>query len=379
MRLIAGSVLFILLGSSLAAAFSANGGNNPYDRIMLDYLPNPFAADRPAWDPFGPDQGSEYTPGRPEWDPYSPASYDVPQLISADPFAPEQNLSIGDEVASPNQIYLQLGSLLVTEGTVGLGSPYTLWLLVGDLGPFGLYDGGSRILSPGFVSRGWYRLDRYAETVETHLYRFNTSTPSNSVTLSVSSAGYPAGYGLVGRVADPDGFGIPRARVLISGYDGGVFSTVSGGQGYYGMDVPSGTYSVTAEREGFTFSTSTARVWTGTVSAAGPIVGYAVPGPVEGEVNPDESGAAGSGWLEGVVTDGSGTPIAGATVRIDGVFSVTTDQDGGYLTSLVPGWHSITVSAAGYTFGSTSVQILAGQVSRQDIQGTRIVALGNYG
>lgn len=374
MRLIIGSTIFILWGLSLAAAFSASGFH-PYDGIMVDYLPNPFAADRPAWDPFGPDQDSGYTPGRPEWDPYSPASYDVPQMVSADPFGPEQNLSIGDEVASPNKLYLQSGSLLVTEGTVGLGTPYTLWLYVGDLGLFSLYDGGSRILSQGFVSRGWYRVDRYAETVETHLYRFNTSTLSNPVTLSVSSAGYPSGYGLVGRVVDPYGSGIANAGVRISGSDGGIFSIVSGSLGYYGMDVPSGTYSVTAELEGFTFSTSTARVWTGTVSAAGTIVGY----PAGGSVLPNESRAAEAGWLEGVITDGSGAPVPGATVRIDGVFSVTTDDDGGYWTSLVPGWHSITVSANGYTFRSASVHILAGQGSKLDIQGTRIIALGMYG
>ena len=377
MRWITGSALCILLGLAFAAALSASG-TDADDETEIEYLPNPFAADRPEWDPFGPEQESEYVPGRPPWDPYSPESYDVPQLISSDPFAPEQNLSMGDEVVNPNQLYLQSGSLLVTEGAVSLGTPYTLWLYVEDWGPLSLYDSGSRVLSLGFASRGWYRLDRYAETLESHLYRFNTSTLSNSVTLSVSSAGYPSGYGLVGRVVDLYGYGIPKARVRISGSGGGVFSTLSSSLGYYGMDVPSGSYTVTAELEGFTFSTSTARVWTGTVSAAGTIVGYPAGSAVSGAVRPNESRAGGAGWLEGVVTDMSGTPVPGATVWIDGVFSVTTDEDGGYWISLAPGWHSITVSATGYKFSSASVQIMAGQGSNLDIQGMKVIALGKY-
>jgi hypothetical protein len=372
LKLISRFSLCILLGLVFGAAFSS-GGLGADDDTEIEYLPNPFAADRPEWDPYGPGQESDYLPGRAGWDPYSPSSYDSPQLISANPFAPDLALSIGDEVLNPNQLYLQSGGLLVTSGQVDLGTPYSLWLYVANWGHFTLYDRGSRVMSPGFVSPGWYRLDRYAETFESHYYQFNTTGWSNSVELSVSSAGYPTSYGLVGKVVDSYGNGVPGARVRISGTEGGVFTTVTNALGYYGMDVPSGTYSVTAELEGFSFTSSTARVWTGAVSAAGILVGY----PSGEEVYPTGTYQDEFGWLEGKVTDKIGAGIPGAKVRIDGLFSVSTDEDGGYWVSLSPGWHSITVDASGYKFSSASVQIRSGQGANLDFKGTKVIVLGS--
>jgi len=360
-----------LLGVVFAAAYGSSGLD--FEEAEQEYLPNPFAADRPEWDPYGPGQEADYLPGRAAWDPYSPESYDSPQLISADPFAPDLGLSLGDEVLSPNQIYLQSGGLLVTSGQVSLGAPYTLWLYVAHLGIFNLYDRGSRFFSPGFVRPGWYRLDRYAETLEAHHYQFNTSSWSNSVEVAVDPAGYPTSYGLVGRVIDDYGNGISGARVRISGAEGGVFTSTTNAFGYYGMDVPSGIYSVTAEVEGFTFSPSAARVWAGTVSAAGILVGY----PIGGAVYPAGSDQDGYGWLEGKVIDKVGAGIPGAKVRIDGLFSISTDEDGGYWVSLSPGWHSITADASGYKFSSTSVLIRSSQGSKLDLQGTKVVVLGS--
>ena len=372
MKLVSRFSLCILLGLIYAAAFSSSG-LGAEDGAEMEYLPNPFAADRPEWDPYGPGQESDYLPGRAAWDPYSPTSYDSPQLISANPFAPDQDLSIGDEVLNPNQLYLQSGGLLVTSGQVGLGTPYSLWLYVANWGPFTLYDRGRRVISSGFVTPGWYRLDRYAETLESHYYQFNASGWSNGLELSVSSTGYPTTYGLVGKVVDSYGNGVPGARVRISGTEGGAFSTATNVLGYYGMDVPSGTYSVTAELEGFSFTSSTARVWTGTVSVAGILVGY----PTGGAFYPAGAYEDEYGWLEGKVTDKTGSGIPGAKVRIDGLFSVSTDEDGGFWVSLSPGWHSITVDASGYKFSSKSVQIRSGQGSTLDFKGTKVIVLGS--
>jgi hypothetical protein len=364
--------LCALLGFVFAAAYSTSGLGSEEGEV--DYLPNPFAADTPEWDPYGPSQVSDYFTGRADWDPYSPVSYDSPQLVSADPSAPDLGLLIGDEVLSPNQLYLQLGGLLVTSGQVSLGDPYTLWLYVAKWGVFNLYDRGSRVFSSGFVSPGWYRMDRYAETLESHHYQFNTSGWSNGVTVAVNSGGYPTSYGLVGRVVDGYGGGISGARVRISGSEGGVFTTTTNALGYYGMDVPTGTYTVTAEAEGFGFTTSTARVWSGTVSVAGVLVGYSSGGAFyPAGSDPDEYG-----WLEGKVIDKVGAGIPGAKVKIDGLFSVTTDEDGGYWVSLSPGWHSITADASGYKFSTTSVQIRSGQGSSLDLQGTKVIVLGAY-
>jgi hypothetical protein len=371
LKLIGILLLCTLLGFVFAAAYGSNGLES--DEAELEYLPNPFAADRPEWDPYGPGQESDYLSGRAEWDPYSPGSYDSPQLISADPFVPNLGLSLGDEVLSPNQLYLQSGGLLVTRGQIGLGTPYTLWLYVANWGIFNLYDRGSRVLSSGFVSPGWYRVDRYAETMESHRYQFNASGWSNSIEVAVNPGGYPINYGLVGRVIDDYGNGISGARVRISGAEGGVFTTVTNALGYYGMDVPTGTYSVTAKLEGFSFTRSAARVWTGTVSVARILVGY----PLEGAVYPAEPFQDEYGWLEGKVIDKVSTGIPGAKVRIDGLFSVSTDADGGFWVSLSPGWHSITAYASGYKFSSTSVQIRPGQGSTLDLRGTKVVVLGS--
>ncbi|KUK96377.1 MAG: Uncharacterized protein XE07_1135 [Methanothrix harundinacea] len=372
MRLICRVSLCILFGLVYSSAFSSNGLAAD-DGDEIEYLPNPFAADRPEWDPYGPGQESYYTPGRAAWDPYSPNRYDSPRLLSANPFAPDTALSLGDEVLRPNQLYLQSGGLLVTSGQVSLGAPYTLWLYVSRWGTFDLYDGGRRVISSGFVSPGWYRLDRHAETLEAHYYQFNVSGWSNGVEVAVNPAGYPTTYGLVGRVIDYYGNGISGARARISGTEGGIFTTVTNSLGYYGMDVPSGTYSVTAELEGFSFTTTTARVWTGTVSAAGVVMGsqtgdaFYPAGTYEDEY----------GWLEGKVTDKTGTGIPAARVRIDGLFSVSADDDGGFWVSLSPGWHSITADASGYKFSSTSVQIRSGQGSKLDLRGTKVIVLGS--
>lgn len=370
MKLIGILSLSALLVFVFAMAYGSSGLDS--EESELEYLQNPFAADRPEWDPYGPGHDSGYA-GRAEWDPYSPQSRDSPQLISADPFAPDLGLSLGDEVLSPNQLYLQSGGLLVTSGQVSLGAPYTLWLYVANWGIFNLYDRGSRVLSSGFISPGWYRLDRYAETLESHLYQFNASGWSNGVEVAVNPAGYPTSYGLVGRVIDDYGNGISGARVRISGTEGGVFTTVTNALGYYGMDVPSGIYSVTAEAEGFSITTSTARVWTGTVSVAGVLVGYSS----GGAFYPAGSDQNEYGWLEGKAVDKVGSGIPGAKVRIDGLFSASTDADGGYWISLSPGWHSITADASGYKFSPTSVSIRPGQGSKLDLRGTKVAVLGS--
>lgn len=363
---------WILLGAVFLAAFSAEGVRAE-DAPGLDYLPNPFAADRPEWDPFGPGYESTSAAGRAEWDPLSPGRSDVGHLISANPFAPNHNLIYGDEVLSHNQLYLQSGGLLVTSGEVNLATPYSLWLYVANWGPLTLSDRGRRVLSHGFVTPGWYRLDLYAETLEAHSYQFNASGWSNRVDLRVSSGGYPTTYSLVGRVVDPYGNGIPNARVRISG-SGGVYSTTTNARGYYGMNLPSGTYAVTAELGGFSFTQATGRVWTGTVSAAGTVVGYPV-----GQLAPPDIYYGGYGWLEGRVTDRIGAGIPGAKVRIDGIFSIATGDDGDYRVSLSPGWHSVAVDAAGYKFTSASVQIRSGQVAKLDFRGTKVIVLGRHG
>ncbi len=328
-----------------------------------DWL-NPYYADRPEWDPFGPGQEATYAPDRPSWDPYAPHGGGAPGLVSASP----SYLIIQDDVLRPNKLYLQSGTSLTTSGVVNLGEPYTLWLYVGNWGSFVFYDRGGEILSQDFIYPGWYRVDRYAEILVSHLYVFNVTGLSNEVSVSINPAGYPTTSSLVGRVVDQYGNGMPKATVQISGNEGGSFGTNANNLGYYGMDLPSGVYSMTAELSGYRFDMATARVWGGTVSVAGKIVGY----PLYGT----DTFASQTGWLEGTVVDKSGTGIPGARVRSDAGSSVVTDASGGYMMTLNPGWHTINAEAEGLLFRSANVHIVSSRVTQQDLTGREILVLG---
>jgi len=242
------------------------------DQLVPDYL-NPFAAGRPEWDPFGPG-GEGVSADIPSWDPYGPSSASGMIVEKADPI--EEGLTIEGAQRQPNQLYLQMGSSLVTSGSVNLGEGYTLWARIGRYGSFNLYDTGTNVLFQGYLAPRWYRIKGgYAEIMTSHLYTFVCGAlASNNLSISVNPGSYPLIYGLTGRVVDPNGAGIPDVTVRMSGSEGGRFTQTTNAFGYYGMDLPSGTYAITASRPGYQFTTSAARVWTGTISAARLIIGY---------------------------------------------------------------------------------------------------------
>ncbi|MHC1594562.1 MAG: carboxypeptidase regulatory-like domain-containing protein, partial [Methanotrichaceae archaeon] len=230
----------------------------------------------------------------------------------------------------------------------------------------------NEILSQDFIYPGWYRVDRYAEILKSHQYVFNVTGLSNEVSVSINPAGYPTTSSLVGRVVDQYGSGISGATVQISSSEGGSFGTNANNLGYYGMDLPSGVYSMTAELSGYRFDSATAKVWSGTVSVAGKIVGY----PLYGT----DPFAARMGWLEGTVVDKNGIGVSGARVRSDDGSSVVTDASGGYMMTLNPSWHTINAEAEGLLFRSANVHIVSGRVTQLNLTGREILVLGSgYG
>jgi hypothetical protein len=283
-----------MLAMLLAGIFSMPGmGNeNNYDWMGTpvlsggqsslkgtDYL-DPYLAGRPEWDPYG--AGSSPLLGRPEWDPYGATSVGgygnlYLQLEPADPA--REGLSVRGRSSLSNQLYLQRGSELVTEGGALLGEPYVLWAHVAGKGRLQLYDYSHMILNQGYVTPGWYRITgAYADYIGPHLYRFlSAGFPSNNITILVNSGGYPTSLSLTGRVVDQSGLGIPGARVIVSNNEGGTFTTTSGASGYYALDVATGLYLVNAELPGYVFTPATVQVWSGMVSAARPIVGHGIP------------------------------------------------------------------------------------------------------
>lgn len=241
---------------------------------------NPYSAGRPDWDPYGP--GSQPILTRPDWDPYGPGNYPYSsgsdysglRIQPSDPFA--EKLAIKDNVPYQNQLYLQRGPGLQAQGDVMLGEPFVLWAHVAGSGSFALYDHDRSILTQSYLAPGWYRIEGlFSDTLSPHQYRFaSAGLFSNNLLVAVSTGGYPTSYSLTGRVVDQHGNGIVGAKVKISSSEGGYFSTRTDASGYYGMDMASGFYVITAEKPGYRFTQSTANVWADVVSAARDIIGF---------------------------------------------------------------------------------------------------------
>ena len=239
--------------------------------IIPDYL-NPYGAQRPEWDPYGP--GATPQLGRPEWDPYGPGSDSFG--LTLEPKDPAlEGLTIEGGIKLSNQLYMQAGSQLLSQGEVPLGMPYVLWARVTGRGSFLLYDYNRQILNQGYVTPGWYKINgTYGDYLGQHMYRFiSAGMASNNLSVNVGSGGYPGSFSLTGRVLDQNGQGMPGVRVTVSNNDGGRFSTVTGSGGYYAIDVATGVYLVNAEAPGYVFTQTLVQAISGAVSAARPVVG----------------------------------------------------------------------------------------------------------
>jgi len=284
---------WLIFATLLAGFFSAPGmgDENNYDWMgtpvissgqsslrSMDYL-NPYSIGRPEWDPYG--AGSSPLLGRPEWDPYGATSVGGygSLVLQLEPAAPaREGLSVRGRSTLSNQLYLQRGLELVTDGGALLGEPYVLWARVAGRGRLLLYDYNHVILNQGYVTPGWYRITgAYADYLGPHLYRLvSAGFPSNNLTILVNSGSYPTSLSLTGRVVDENGLGMPGARVIVSNNEGGKFTTIAGASGYYALDVSTGLYLVSAEQPGYVFMPATVQVWSGMVSAARPVVGRRV-------------------------------------------------------------------------------------------------------
>ncbi len=276
-------VLFLAgLASSQGMGNSKSYDQNGYDwmgspvisdqtnTIIPDYL-NPYGAQRPEWDPYGPGAVPEL--GRPEWDPYGPGSdlFGL-SLVPADPAL--EGLAIEGGIKLSNQLYVQAGPQLLSRAEVPLGMPYVLWARVIGKGSFLLYDYNRQILNQGYVTPGWYKINgAYADYAGEHVYHFiSAGMVSNNLSLTVDSGGYPTSFSLTGQVLDRNGQGMPGVRVTVSNNDGGRFSTMTGSGGYYAIDVATGIYLVNAEAPGYVFTQTLVQATSGMVTAARPVV-----------------------------------------------------------------------------------------------------------
>lgn len=67
------------------------------------------------------------------------------------------------------------------------------------------------------------------------------------------------------------------------------------------------------------------------------------------------------GVIRGIVIDGEGRPLAGATVTIPGPnVTLKTDKGGLFGTKVKPGSYKVTISAAGFSADTQTVTVKAG-------------------
>jgi hypothetical protein len=200
---------------------------------------------------------------------------------------------------------------------------------------------------------------------------------------------YTAGSGLTGQVVDASEMGISGARIWIIGGEGQATNTTTNATGYYGMSLPPGDYTITAELSGYSFTSSAVQVQTGTAAIAPGIKGYTAgtlpTAPVATTLTAgfDRYGQpyaapAGVGWVQGKVKDQSGVGIPYASITVDGSMSSgATDEQGNYRIMLSPGLHTIDPMRSGYGIPPRAVLITSGETTNLDITAKRASTLGS--
>jgi hypothetical protein len=182
------------------------------------------------------------------------------------------------------------------------------------------------------------------------------SSQTTTVTVSAGQTTPGVNFALVpapvtgavsGTVTNASG-GTPIASATVT--DSGGASTTTDANGIYTLSgLPTGTRSLTATAGGFTPQTLSATVTGGQTT---PNVNFTL--------------TSTTGAVTGTVTNiAGGTAIAGATVTDSGGASTTSNASGTYtLSGLVPGSHSLTASATGFTTSQPqAATVTAGQTT----------------
>ena len=109
--------------------------------------------------------------------------------------------------------------------------------------------------------------------------------------------GSSAATGLSGQVVDSYGQGISGARIWIIDSTGQAKETASNATGGYSMTLAPGSYTITAELSGYSFTSATVLVQTSLLSAAPRIVGYWAGPAAQAAVSPPRLRAVRAGLL----------------------------------------------------------------------------------
>ena len=157
----------------------------------------------------------------------------------------------------------------------------------------------------------------------------------------------PSTYTISGRMLDSTGAGL--AGVAVSD---GTRSTLSDASGNYSISgVPAGSYTLTPNKSGYTFTPATIAVTVSDANLAGQnFAGTVIPNTYT---------------VSGQIRDGGGNPIAGV-ILTDGTRSAFSDASGSYTIAGVPaGSYTLTPARQGYTFfpATRSVTVTTGNLT----------------
>jgi hypothetical protein len=165
----------------------------------------------------------------------------------------------------------------------------------------------------------------------------SAGVPSVGSIIQISSTVAAAGT-VTGKVTNTAGAPIAGASVTLGGT-----GAITGADGGYTLQVPSGASTLTAALAGYQNASESVTVTPGSSTQADPLQLQ--------PINP--------GNVTGTVADGNGYGLAGATVSAAGL-STTTAADGSYAFNNLPsGQTTVLASLTGYQSGSASVSVVA--------------------
>ena len=166
-------------------------------------------------------------------------------------------------------------------------------------------------------------------------------TPTQSGQIVINNIGVIQRI-ISGKVIDANGIGIPNVQVTA-----GAYTTFTNAAGDYSLSVVAGSYTIVFSKAGYQTYQTTVDVTSGDAPFTNATL---TPTPTH--------------TISGTVTDASGTPLAGADVSADTLFTTKTLANGTYSLPVNAGIYNLAVSLSGYQSATVpNVDASAGDIT----------------
>ncbi len=265
-------------------------------------------------------------------------------------------IDVGDNSLLPTGVTTDLdGNTRIVNGTVDLGAyedgesavTYTIAGTVIDnngdplAGVTISTDGGSHTATTN--GNGTYTItglltNTYTIQAEKFGYTFTPATRLVSVPPDATGKKFtatPSTANLSGKVTSEDGSPISGVEIALTN---GMTTTTGSDGSYTFSKLPKGTYTIQAEKFGYTFTPATREV--------------SVPPDANGQ---DFTAIPMEYTVNGTVLDEAGKPLASVAIETDDGHKATTNANGTYtLTNVLSGTYTLTPTLKGYTFEPAS-------------------------